>query len=184
MRSRPVALRLVAGAVIILYQAAPVSLAQTRTPSALTGQVASAEEGPMEGVVVSAAKAGSTTTVSVVSDEHGLYQFPRARLEPGRYSLSIFAVGYDLESPATVEIGAAGTSTADLKLGKARDLASQLSNTEWLMSFPGTEQQKASVRNCAHCHTLEPIARSRHNADAFVKVVERMSKYPPPQCRC
>ncbi len=162
MRSRLVVLALVAGAVIIFCQAAPVSLAQTPTPSpltGLTGQVTSAEEGPMEGVVVSAAKAGSTITVSVVSDQHGRYQFPRARLEPGRYSLSISAVGYDLERAATVELDAAKTSTADLKLGKARDLASQLSNTEWLMSFPGTEQQKASVRNCAHCHTLGVLTR-------------------------
>ena len=39
--------------------------------SALTGQVSSAKEGAMEGVVVSAKKTGSTITVSVVTDEKG-----------------------------------------------------------------------------------------------------------------
>ena len=42
----------------------------------LTGQVASAEEGNMEGVVVSAKKAGSTMTVSVISDAEGNFSFP------------------------------------------------------------------------------------------------------------
>src|SRR5215470_7720167 len=40
-----------------------------QTPAALSGQVSSAKEGAMEGVVVSAKKAGSTITVSVVTDE-------------------------------------------------------------------------------------------------------------------
>ena len=43
---------------------------------ALAGQVSSQEEGPMEGVLVSAKAANSTITVTVVSDEHGHYSFP------------------------------------------------------------------------------------------------------------
>ena len=65
------------------------------------------------------------------------------------------------------------------KLRKTRDLASQLTNAEWLASFPGTEEQKASVRGCAHCHTLERVARSHHDAREFTAVVERMAGYPP-----
>ena len=38
---------------------------------ALSGQVRSIEDGPMEGVVVSAKQDGSTVTTSVVSDEQG-----------------------------------------------------------------------------------------------------------------
>jgi virginiamycin B lyase len=38
---------------------------------ALTGQVSSAEEGPMEGVLVSAKRAGSTVTTTVVTDDKG-----------------------------------------------------------------------------------------------------------------
>src|SRR5207248_5859745 len=120
--------------------------AETSSSVALTGQVTSAEEGPMEGVIVSAKKAGSTITVSVVSDEQGRYRFPAAKLEPGAYSLRIRAVGYDLDNEAAVDVSATRVPTADLKLVKTRDLASQLSNTEWLLSFPGTEQEKASIR--------------------------------------
>jgi hypothetical protein len=40
--------------------------AQAQTQDALIGQITSAEEGAMEGVLVSAKKTGSTITISVV----------------------------------------------------------------------------------------------------------------------
>src|SRR5438874_2366854 len=61
--------------------------AQTQSSIALAGRITSAEEGPMEGVLVSAKKAGSTITVTVVSDEQGRYRFPSAKLPPGQYAL-------------------------------------------------------------------------------------------------
>jgi streptogramin lyase len=132
----------------------------------------------MEGVLVSAKQSGSTITISVVSDHQGRYRFPASKLSSGQYGLRIRAVGYDLESPNTVEVRAGKSVTADLKLHKAADVAAQLSNAEWLASIPGTEQQKASIRNCTHCHTLERIMRSRADVDAMAKIVERMSTYP------
>src|SRR2546422_5251416 len=78
--------------------------AETPSSAALTGQVTSAEEGPMEGVIVSAKKAGSTITISVVSDAEGRYRFPSAKLEPGPYSLRVRAVGYDLEGSRDVTV--------------------------------------------------------------------------------
>jgi len=163
---------------LLLTALAYAAIASAQTPAALEGQVTS-PDGRLEGVLVSATKAGSTVTITVVTDQQGRYRFPKNRLEPGEYSLAIRAVGYDLENPASVQVTANKTATADLTLRTARDLASQLSNTEWLMSVPGTEEQKASVRNCAHCHTLELVTRSKHDRDGFVPVLERMSKYPP-----
>ncbi|HEX4134967.1 MAG TPA: hypothetical protein VHY84_10185 [Bryobacteraceae bacterium] len=40
---------------------------------ALTGQVSSTEEGRMEGVLVSAKRAGSTITITVVSESYRLW---------------------------------------------------------------------------------------------------------------
>src|SRR5205823_245202 len=105
---------------------------------ALTGQV-SADAGPLEGVLVGAKKTGSTITTTVVTDRSGRYRFPQSRLEPGTYALRITAVGYELESPATADVAARTTTTADLKLRKARDVAAQISNAEWLASWPGTD---------------------------------------------
>jgi virginiamycin B lyase len=57
--------------------------AQSATTAALVGQVSSAEEGPMEGVLVSARKSGSTITISVASDREGRYSFPSSKLGAG-----------------------------------------------------------------------------------------------------
>ena len=155
------------------------SSADTLGSAALTGQVTSAEEGAMEGVLVSAKKTGSTKTTTVFTNEKGRYQFPATRLAPGHYSLSVRATGYDLDSPNSVDIPANDPVTLDFTLRKTKDLAAQLTNAEWLVSFPGTAEQKASIQNCSHCHTLEPVVRSHHNAAEFEKVLERMSHYTP-----
>src|SRR5215469_14435253 len=121
----------------------PNAFANERAPVALTGQVTSEAEGAMEGVVVTAHQEGSIVSVSVTTDARGRYAFPESKLAPGAYEIAIRAVGYDLSMPATADIVAEKTATADIKLKKTRNLASQLSNAEWMMSIPGTEEQKA-----------------------------------------
>ncbi len=145
----------------------------------LTGQVTSAEEGAMEGVLISAKKVGSTISVTVVSDEHGRYRFPAGRLEAGHYALRIRAGGYDLDSPSSVDIPAEKGAAVDIKLRKTSNLASQLTNSDWLASFPGTPEQKASIQACAHCHTFEQTVRSNHDTDEFIGVLERMLRHTP-----
>jgi virginiamycin B lyase len=179
MRLRFLLFAAVAGGAIVLSQTRINPLhAQAAPRVAVNGRVSSAEDGPLEGVLVSAKKAGSTITVTVVTDQEGRYRFPQSRLEPGRYSLAIRAVGYDLDGPDTVDVVESKTTTTDLTVRKARDLASQLSNAEWIDSVPGTPQEKAILRPCSHCHTVERIAKSRHDAEQFVSVIERMSTYP------
>src|SRR4029078_8469333 len=123
-------------AAFLLCSAAWVLAMQDSASVSLMGIVSSQKEGPMEGVVISAKRDGSTMTVSVVSDAQGRYSFPRNRLEPGQYSVRMRAVGYELERPATVEVTAQQTAHLDLKLVDTQDLAYQLSNGEWLMSMP------------------------------------------------
>ena len=157
------------------------SAATTRTAAqstaALTGIVSSQAEGAMEGVLVSARRTGSTMTITVVSDAQGRFAFPGNRLEPGAYAVRIRATGYDLEGPSAVDVAAGRTAQLDLKLRKTQDLAAQLTNGEWFMSWPGTTEMKNGLLNCTQCHTLERVARSRHNADEWVKVLERMGRY-------
>src|SRR5207249_2087685 len=129
---------------------------------------------PMEGVLVSARQEASTVTITVVSDEQGRYSFPAAKVAPGRYALRIRAVGYDLDGPNAVEVGADKTANADLRLRKAKNIASQLTDAEWLASIPGTENQKKQLLGCSNCHTLERTLRSSHDAEGFMGVLERM----------
>jgi virginiamycin B lyase len=150
--------------------------AQNGSP-ALSGKV-SAEQGALEGVLVSAKRSGSTVTVTVVSDKDGRYSFPAARLEPGQYSLRIRAAGYELANSDPVSVAADKTATADLALRKTEDIASQLSSAEWLASMPGTDAQKGQLLNCVGCHTLERPLRSKYSADDFMTfILPRMQGY-------
>src|SRR6185436_11261426 len=85
----------IAGA-ILLGPASKGLAAELPPPSALTGKVTSQAEGAMEGVLVGAKMAGSTIATWVVSNAQGQYTFPRERLQPGKYAISIRAAGYDL----------------------------------------------------------------------------------------
>ena len=113
------------------------------------------------------------------SDEQGRYNFPASKLGPGRYSLKIRAVGYDLEGPKAVDMASGKVTTGDIKLRPTKNLAAQLSDAEWLLSIPGTEEQKKFLLNCNSCHTIERIMKSTHNADEWVQVFQRMSLYAP-----
>src|SRR6266700_4993323 len=168
-------LSLTAGLAVLLSQASP-QFVQAQGP-ALTGQVSSTEEGNMEGVVVSAHKEGGKVMISVTTDAQGRYSFPDNRLEPGKYTLQIRAVGYDIGVPTTAEVAAEKTASADIKLKKTKNLASQLTNAEWMMSIPGTEAQKAGLLDCGSCHTLERVMRSTHDSDEWTQVITRMKGY-------
>ncbi len=121
MQTRRLLLGMGVGLAVMLVPAALFFVrAQNQPPAALTGHVTSEVEGAMEGVVVSAKKAGSTVTVSVVSDAQGRYSFPANRLSAGKYSLKIRAIGYNLVGPATANVAEEQTTTVDLKLRKAK----------------------------------------------------------------
>jgi virginiamycin B lyase len=146
--------------------------------ASLTGVVRSEAEGSMEGVLVSARAAGSPVRVTVATDRQGKYVFPRERLAPGRYQLSIRATGYDLTDPGPAVVMANTTTAVNLQLQKAADPGAQLMNAEWIASWPGTAEEKQYGSGCVACHSLEPITRSRHDARQWLAVLARMSLHP------
>jgi virginiamycin B lyase len=156
----------------------PLVPAQAQTAAALTGQVSSAEEGTMEGVLVSAKRDGSTITTTVVTNDKGQYSFPADRLEPGHYNISIRATGYALDGPKAVDV-AAGGAKSDLKLVKTKNLVGQLTNAEWLISAPGDDRIKSFLPDCVGCHSLQRVFTSTHDADEFKTVFTRMGRYAP-----
>src|SRR5262245_63178423 len=145
---------------------------------ATSDKVTFAEEGAMEGMLYSAKKEGGTITITVVSDASGQFSFPASKLSPGKYAISIRAIGYDLQGPQSVELAGDKGASADIKLVKTKDITRQLSNGEWIMSVPGSQQQKLSLLNCVSCHTVERIVRSTHDVDEFVnQLLPRMGGY-------
>ena len=170
----------IATAAVALSLAAADLIRAAGSPAiALTGQVSSEKEGSMEGVLVSAKKDGSTITITVASDEKGNYSFPASKLGPGHYSLKIRVAGYDLDGPKAVDVAPDRAAKADIKLRPTKNLASQLSDAEWLASVPGKDDQKKFLLGCNGCHSLQPIVKSTHDADEFVQVFRRMSLYAP-----
>ena len=159
-----------------VFTVAGMAGAQAQT---LSGQVSSTEEGMMEGVLVSAKKEGSTVTTTVVTNDKGQYSFPAGKLEAGKYAIAIRAAGYVLQGPKSVDVAASG-ATADLKLGKTKNIASQLSNGEWLLSAPGQDSFKGSfLLDCQGCHTLHRVFTAPHSADEWKQVFTRMGRYAP-----
>ena len=168
-------------AVAALCPASGSVSAQAPASTALSGVVSSAEEGKMEGVLVTARRTGAPFSVTVATDAQGRYAFPKANLEPGPYALTIRAVGYDLSAAAPVDVTADKTAHADLALVKTKDLAAQLTSMEWYLSIPGTPEQKAAlVRQtaaCGACHSMERIVRSKYTAEQWPPVIRRMTTY-------
>ena len=150
------------GLLALLAGASHPAIAQNA--AALTGTVSSAEEGKMEGVVVSAKRPGSTIMVSVSTNAQGQYSFPQDRLAPDAYDITIRAVGYTLK-PTTAKIESGGPAQLDLTLAKATGdvLALQMSNSEWIQSMPGTPGQKMALERCFDCHGLQRPIFSRKN---------------------
>src|SRR5438105_8375445 len=164
---------------LLLATTASFALMTAAHAQTLSGQVSSAEEGMMEGVLVSAKKEGSTITTTVVSNDKGQFSFPAGKHEVGKYNLTIRAAGCTLAGPKSVEVSAAGI-TADVKLNKVRNVAAQLSNGEWLASVPGEDRFKGSfLLDCQGCHSLQRVFSSMHSAEEWKQVFTRMGRYAP-----
>ena len=161
----------------------PPTHTQVSSRAALTGTVTSQAEGRMEGVLVTAKRASSTVTTTVVTDAQGQYSYPQNRLEPGTYTLAVRASGYELPGPTSATV-TDRTATLDLTLNEVTDplkLASHLTTTEWFNSMPGTEEEKdLFVRHAVHCgmcHTMEKVVRARYSEAEWLPVVHRMAAW-------
>jgi virginiamycin B lyase len=140
----------------------------------LTGMVTSDAEGHMGGVLVTARPEGANVTVTVISDDQGHYAFPPGKLQLGKYTLAIRAAGYELAGQTVAEIKPDKEAHVDIKLVKTKDLASQLTGAEWMMSIPGNEKQKKALFHCDQCHSLDLVAKSTYEADGWLITLHRM----------
>jgi virginiamycin B lyase len=146
---------------------------------ALSGRIDSDREGPMEGVLVSAKKTGSTITVSVMSNASGEYSFPASRLDEGTYDLTIKATGYVLEPISKISLTQGKAAKVDLRLRPTQQLGEQLTNAEWMANAPGSDDIKRLLLNCGDCHSIQRIFESKHSPSDFLKVFDRMAGYYP-----
>jgi len=90
------------------------------------------------------------------------------------------AAGYELDGAKAADVAAGGVAGADIKLRKVKNLSAHLTNAEWMLSMPGTDEQKRFLLNCNGCHTL----RAHHEVGvrtptAFMQIFQRMASYYP-----
>lgn len=67
----------------------------------------------------------------------------------------------------------------NLKLRKKQDISSQLTNTEWLLSMPGRDEEKFLMGVCGNCHTYERILKSHYTAVDFLGILRLMGSFSP-----
>jgi virginiamycin B lyase len=161
---------------LLVLACMPFSFATAQPAAALSGRVSSAAEGPMEGVLVSARREGSNKAVTVVSDADGNYSFPRDRLEPGPHTISIRAVKYVLNDKAEMQnVPIPGRLDIELAPANALELALQMTDPEWLQSYPLDDQTKFDIfRDCSRCHTLRRPSLSTYDEEELGWVLKRM----------
>ena len=147
----------------------------------LTGIVSSDAEGPMEGVLVKAKQASGNITITVVSDAQGRYAFPANKINPGQYTLSVRATGYEVPNRSMPVTVGAETTKADIKLRKVSTfvLVDQLTPAEIINSLPGTPAQARSVSECGVCHSMSRILKSTHDPEEWKAVILRMRNHTP-----
>ena len=152
--------------------------------TALTGKIASAEEATMEGVLVSAKKAGSTITTTVVSHADGAYQLP------GR---SAFARPLRHHHPC----GGLRSRRAERGRYRGRDARDRRSQAHQDQEDPGAALQrrmdheraraaisvKSFLPDCVGCHTLQRVFSALHTPEEWKNVFVRMGRYAPSPCR-
>jgi hypothetical protein len=78
---------------------------------------------------------------------------------------------------STVDLPAA--DAADLKLGKVKNLTTQLWNAESAHEPLGDDHQTTFLTMCVGCHPLQRVFTATHDAPEYEQVFLRMALYAP-----
>src|SRR5437867_11716176 len=108
---------IVVGALAVLFSGGVLRL-PAEEPVSLTGHIKSDEEGLMDGVAVSARRAGSNMTGRVLWKARGVSSCPQNRRDAGQYCITGRARGYDLASPVTLAASPQSAASAHPQLGR------------------------------------------------------------------
>ncbi|MGH9786251.1 MAG: carboxypeptidase regulatory-like domain-containing protein [Terriglobia bacterium] len=143
------------------------------------GSIKDSSGAALNGVFVSAQRAGATFTTTVYSDDTGQFRFPP--LAAGSYTVTAHAGGFQPARRANVAVQDGATLPMDFALQvetRPEVLLQQARASEWLASLPGTVEQKMSLgKNCGSCHhNLYHLQGVRFTKEDWVKVISAMER--------
>ena len=126
----------------------------------ISGVVSSDIDAHMEGVLVTAKRVGANISTTVVTDSAGNYSFPAGRLQPGSYALSVRAAGYELDTPANLELEPRQAARRDLSLRRVENVAAQL-----MVTAGDNPERLRSEASLAHLCGAAPLPASSGRTD-------------------
>ena len=174
-----------AGLVASSIAGAPTAMAQTQGVAlgGSSGIVKSSKGDLLEGMMVQLISKATAIRTTVFSDAQGRFEFPK--LDAGAYTLRIARpLEYAPFVKEDVQIDGA-THLDDIVLTRlsntellppTRNVAAQITGSEWLLSLSGTGEEKALLtNNCNWCHSYQQIFRNRYDEQSWSKIVFRMT---------
>ena len=143
----------------------------------IAGSVSDTHGNRLNGVFVTAERAGASYRVTVFSDDGGQYRFPD--LEAGTYTVMAHAGGFQANRQSNIVVKSGATAEVGFTLAaetRPEELFRQAVPGEWLASLPGTEKQKIAIgRNCSGCHhNLYQLMEHRFTREDWLKIVTTM----------
>jgi virginiamycin B lyase len=172
-------------AVIVATAAALPAYAQSghKLLGGPNGIVKSSKGDLLEGMMVQLISQKNAVRTTVYSNADGHYEFPK--LQAGAYTLRI-AQPREFRPfvKEKVEINGANALddivltriTAGELLPPTPEIAAQMTGSEWLMSLPGSgEEKKLLTVSCNWCHSYQQIFRNRYDEAGWGHIIKRMT---------
>lgn len=181
---------LVLTAIFLAKTTFAATYAETVAHSPLTGVVKSQGGQPLEGILIRAKEQGSHIAITVVSNAHGVYRFPK--LKSGSYKVETARA--DGMEPVHFEVfiqdGRVTHQNFTLKPAPAKEWDQYISARDWLLDLPPMQSaaQKskkqgkltannlggAGIEECVYCHATA-VRKHRFSYKGWLKIVKVMT---------
>ena len=135
---------------LLLWVVAPVQALD------IHGQLADEQGNPVaDAMVILAGGSIDSTTVSVFTDQQGLYKFENLGLESlDGVDLRIKSIGYQQVGEPEIGAPSQGTTEINFAMQSMDNVAKQVPPSAWLNRFPDERATHAIILNCTQCHNF------------------------------
>ena len=167
------------------YRGVPASPPQEAGRQSLQGGpkgiVRSVVGDPLEAIMVQLISQKTAIRTTVYSNEQGGYEFPI--LEQGLYTLRIarplqfrpyMRISVRIDGATQLENIVLERVAESELLPPTPEIAAQLTDAEWELNIPGTDEEKSEVLGTCRCHSSLALFRNRHDEQSWRLITNRM----------